>query len=40
MKVLYPGCLFLFLFDNTTSHLVYAKDALQVQEMNKSVGGK
>ena len=30
----------LFLFDNATSHLVYAKDALQVQEMNKSVGKK
>ena len=31
---------FLFLFDNTTSHLVYMKDALQVQKMNKIVGGK
>ena len=27
---LYPGYLLLFLFNNATSHSVYAKDALQV----------
>lgn len=26
---------FLFLFDNTTSHSVYAKNVLQVKDMNK-----
>ena len=39
-EALYPGYSLLFLFDNATSHSVYAKDALQVQEMNKGVGGK
>ena len=40
IEALYPGYSLLFLFDNTTSYSVYAKDVLQVQEMNKSVGGK
>ena len=39
-KALYPKYSLLFLFDNATSHSVYAKDAFQVQEMNKGVGGK
>ena len=39
-EALYPGYSILFLFDKATSHLVYAKDTLQVQEMNKSIGGK
>lgn len=39
-EVLYPGYSFLFLFDNITSHSVYAKDILQIQEMNKSIRGK
>lgn len=37
---LYPGYSLCFLFDNATSHSVYAKDALQVKDMNKGVGEK
>jgi len=36
---LYPGYQFLFLFDNATSHSVYADDALRVPKMNKGEGG-
>lgn len=39
-EALYPGYSLLFLFDNATSHSVYAKDALQVQDMNKASGRK
>lgn len=39
-EVLYLGYSLLFLFDNATSHSVYAKDALQVKDMNKGIGGK
>lgn len=39
-EALYPGYSLLFLFDNATSHSVYAKDALQVKDMNKGIGGK
>lgn len=39
-EALYPGYSLLFLFDNATSHSVYAKDALQVNDMNKGSGGK
>lgn len=39
-EALYPGYSLLFLFDNATSHLVYAKDALQVHKMNKGPGGQ
>lgn len=39
-EALYPGYLLLFLFDNATSHSVYANDALQVSNMNKGSGGK
>lgn len=39
-EALYPGYSLLFLFDNATSHSVYAKDALQVNNMNKGPGGK
>ncbi len=34
-EVLYPGYKSLFLFDNATSHSIYASDALQVVNMNK-----
>lgn len=34
-EALYPGYQLLFLFDNATSHLVFAFDALQVDEINK-----
>jgi hypothetical protein len=37
---LYPGYQFLFLFDNATSHAVYARDALRVVNMNKGTGGQ
>lgn len=37
---LYPGYYFLFMFDNATSHAVYAEDALCRGSMNKSSGGK
>ena len=39
-EVLYSRYSLLFLFNNATSHLFYAKNAFQVQEMNKSVKGK
>lgn len=39
-EALYPRYSPLFLFDNATSHSVYAKDAFQVQKMNKGIGGK
>ena len=39
-EAFYPGYFLLFLFDNATSHSVYAKDALQVQNMNKGSGRK
>ncbi len=39
-ETLYPGYSLLFLFDNATSHSVYAKDALQVRDMNKGIGGQ
>ena len=28
------------MFDNATSHSIYAKDALQVANMNKGLGGQ
>ena len=34
-EALYPGYKLLFLFDNTTSHSIYAPDALQVANVNK-----
>lgn len=39
-KALYLGYELLFMFDNATSHTVYAKDALQVGNMNKSSGSQ
>lgn len=39
-EALYLGYSLLFLFDNATSHSVYAKDALQVKDMNKGIGAK
>ncbi len=39
-KVFCPGYSFLFFFDNTTSHSVYAKDMLQVKDLNKNIRGK
>ena len=34
-EALYPGYSLRFLFDNATSHSVYAKDALQIKDINK-----
>ena len=39
-EALYPGYELLFMFDNATSHAVYAKDELQVAHMNKGPGGQ
>ena len=39
-EVLYPGYELLFIFDNVTSHSVYAKDALQIGNINKGSGGQ
>lgn len=39
-EALYPGYALLFLFDNATSHSVYAKDALRTKDMNKGIGGQ
>ena len=38
-EALYPGYDLFFLFDNATSHLIYAKDALRTTHMNKGEGG-
>ena len=37
---LYPGYELPFMFDNATSHAIYAKDALQVMHVNKGPGGQ
>ncbi len=39
-KALYPGYELLFLYDNATSHSIYAPDALQVAFMNKRPRGQ
>ncbi len=39
-EALHPGYSLLVLFDNSTSHWVYVKNALQVQEKNKGPGGQ
>ena len=39
-EALYLGYSLLFLFDNATSHSVYAKDVLCIMQMNKEVGFK
>lgn len=39
-ETLYFGYSLLFFFDNATSHSVYAKDTLQVKDMNKSAGSQ
>lgn len=39
-EALYQSYSFLFLFDNITSHLVYAQDVLCTTQMNKRVGVK
>ena len=39
-EALYLGYELLFMFDNATSHAIYAKDALQVAQMNKGPEGQ
>lgn len=39
-EAFYLGYSFLFMFDNATSHAVYAKNALCARNINKSSGGK
>lgn len=40
VEALYPGYGFLFLFDNATSHAIYADNALRTTKMNKGEGGQ
>ena len=35
-EILYPGYELLFMFDNATSHSVYAKNVFHVRNMNKN----
>ena len=37
-EALYPGYALLFMFDNATSHFIYAKNTFQVANMNKGLG--
>lgn len=39
-KVFHFGYLLLFIFNNITSYSLYAKDTLQVKNMNKTVRGQ
>lgn len=39
-EVLYPGYSLLFLFDNATSHSVFAEDALCITQMNIETKGQ
>lgn len=39
-EALYPGYALLFIFNNATSHSIYAKDVFQVANMNKGLGGQ
>lgn len=39
-KVLSPNYKLLFIFDNTISHAIYAKDTLQVENINKGSDGQ
>lgn len=39
-EVLYPGYELLSMFDNATSHLIFAKNGLWVGSMNKGQGGQ
>lgn len=39
-EALFPGYSLLFLFNNTNSHLVYAKDELQAKDINKKTGSQ
>lgn len=39
-EALYPGYALLFLFDNATSHSVYASNALCTNDINKSTEGQ
>lgn len=39
-KDLYPGYSLCFFFDNATSHSDYAKNTLQIKDINKRLTGK
>lgn len=39
-RLVYPGCNFVFLFDNATNHSCFAENALNVTDMNLNPGGK
>lgn len=40
VEAIYPRYSLLFQFDNATNYSVYTKNALQVQEIHKDIGGK
>lgn len=39
-EILYPNCIALFAFDNSSNHAVFSKDALVASRMNLKPGGK
>lgn len=39
-ETLYSGYSLLFFFDNSISHSVYAKNALQIKDINKDTGSQ
>lgn len=39
-EILYLGYSLVFLFDNATSHSIYAKDALRIGDINKNLRDK
>ena len=39
VEALYPGYEAVFMFDNTKSHAIFAKDALRVHQLSKSTSG-
>ena len=39
-ETLYPNCIAVFAFDNSSNHAVFSKDALVANRMNLKPGGK
>ena len=39
-KILYPDCVAIFAFDNSSNHAAFSKDALIANRMNLGSGGK
>src|SRR6266498_46436 len=38
-EILYPNCIGVFAFDNSSNHAIFAKDALVAKQMNLNPGG-